>query len=752
MGDHPVFLKDGSVKSVIVRLSWSDPFSSTIGLSLNGLHLALALRDQTYDNDVDDNAKEDLSQSVAHVADELIHEELTSNEESLLRDAIHEQGHIAQDTEDYQSGIPGSLGPMQSEGAIATPPDRTNDPEGVSIFAGLIEKILSRFSFNAEDIRITLLHEASALYTLRANKVHYFTSQERTGGDLPNHDETLKTGEKRVLRIDGFWLGVRNLKSDTSPPASPSVLTAQSVGHHSASRATERIVEGGGMSESILSLPPRDSTGIYQSPSFSSSVASSIETDRSMYESALEEANSISRSTPREKPQPDWDGDSKEEIMEEEPLLVINEPVEVSLLTPPPYNPDNVPDTSEETGQKGGHEKIRLVVSVGIVAIAARAQNLNLLFQMSEILLASTSHSPQTNNSAEKTITEETSSPLDQFHFTAKIKDIIMLMYNDEKNDSREHIDAFFTKPLVPTSMSCGYTRLHIDLVELTSVEEDSHLPTSIEEILPSDNQTLRLTVSDISLLAFHPMPPSSSSKRNKSSPILVCDPFLSESYHHKESAPRSRENPAHAHSHPESPVYQVNLVPEITLVDWLSEDCQEHGTNLRHWRTRAPHLPTSHYRHSLIGRGTSSVPAKGPLQDSVQASKANMASVLELNQGRDPAILVTFSRKRTTSVISIAIKPIHVFLDLGLLPSVMAYLDTIYPPLGSLESDQLVNSRDSDAETTTAETARDLGRGQTTQLASDGLDLELDYSSPVDVAKKRNIQIQVFISLSSTS
>ena len=108
---------------------WPNPLVSTHGLSLSSLNLVFhVVSSPVLDLDVD------LTASVASVAESFIHEELSPREAVAFWQTLHPTTSSPSDIE--EQAIPGGLD------TINATDDRHKldmDPEGVSVFATLIE-------------------------------------------------------------------------------------------------------------------------------------------------------------------------------------------------------------------------------------------------------------------------------------------------------------------------------------------------------------------------------------------------------------------------------------------------------------------------------------------------------------------------------------------------------------------------------------------------------------------------------------
>jgi autophagy-related protein 2 len=166
----PLELHNSHVGHITARIPWPNPLTSTLGLSLQSLHLTLDLLDNPHHSQPSQTSN--LADSVASVAAEFLHDELSSGEEATLRESFHPDRGSPPDPADY---VPGGIDPFLNA-EESTPSD--TDPDGVGIFASLIERLLARFAFDAADTRITIRHPERSSFTLVIPNIRYETESE----------------------------------------------------------------------------------------------------------------------------------------------------------------------------------------------------------------------------------------------------------------------------------------------------------------------------------------------------------------------------------------------------------------------------------------------------------------------------------------------------------------------------------------------------------------------------------------------
>lgn len=217
----PIRLRDGSVGKVTARIPWPNPLTSSVGLSLESLHLTFYL-EPTLADPTERPFTDNLADSVASVAETFIHEELSAREEAALRESFHPD-LARSDISEFEENVPGGLDPFISEDEVH---QHDAEPPGVSIFATLIERLLARFQFDATDTRITIVNPQNASFTLIVPDIRYSTESQATAPQVPeggvrDSAEKAALGEVRKVIITGATVTTRCLR-----PPSPKLLPA----------------------------------------------------------------------------------------------------------------------------------------------------------------------------------------------------------------------------------------------------------------------------------------------------------------------------------------------------------------------------------------------------------------------------------------------------------------------------------------------------------------------------------------------
>ncbi|KAF6765267.1 hypothetical protein DFP72DRAFT_870567 [Ephemerocybe angulata] len=398
----PLTLESGSIQAVTARIPWPNPLTSTIGLSAKSLHLKLRI-----DNSIRQSRQPgvDLAESVISVAESFVHDELSSQEEAGLWESMHS---VAQEDSE-ENGVPGGLDPF-----ISSEEELQMDPAGVSLFASLIERLLARFEFDAEDIQITLTDPDNLTLRFSLAEIRYSTTQ----------GEVDSSGIRRTLTLQALELFTTNhvrFSRPTSPstptphlPMRPGNSSAGSSRRSSSSSMDEETEMQ--MSQSIAMLPRRP---ISPSQSMTSSI----------YHSIID--SSVLPVSPRLKKDrdPELAPSIPTTILEECFLSFGTAPVVIHITTPPPGAAHSEPRFSKDT--------IEVDIRLGVLAAAIQpwqpdslssAYSIELGLDLRAIsVLVSSSFGP----------TDDTPSPL----------------------------TPHFDQPFTPPTLTTGYTRLLIDSV-----------------------------------------------------------------------------------------------------------------------------------------------------------------------------------------------------------------------------------------------------------------------------------------------
>jgi autophagy-related protein 2 len=745
-----------------VRIPWPNPLTSTLGLSLQSLHLTLELLDNPPNNQPSQTSN--LADSVASVAAEFLHDELSPGEEATLRESFHPDRAPPSDSAGY---VPGGIDPFLSTEGLAS---NDSDPDGVGMFASLIERLLARFAFDATDTRITIRHPERSSFTLTIPTIRYETESETSS----TNQATLRndaTGETRVITISGVEVTTSNLRPEgTTKPAFPSIVSSiaslpqTSYGQlprvsHSRSPSPDSDIDEEtqmAMSQSIAFLPPQP----LSSSSMSASVASS------MYHSAVSEAplrsTTVRKPTPEAHEHPSIEPAVKSEeghppitpdqqlqscnvsapsgagVPEETILSFGSDPIVIRLTTPPP--------SESRPGQQRAEKRddsLRLSITTGALGLALRASHIRSLAELAAALssVGSTSPSPPPKSQG-ATPAPSLLSRLDISLHTRGV--VVLLLLSQEPSHELIRAD-FFHHQLIPPKLPCGYLRVHADGIS-ASFSQPLVVGGADRRISGVTKVDASLTTTDLTVFLFEPSSPSPGSEHTVS-PILITDPNILAQYTLSHAHPVNQHNP-----YPNCPAFDIS--------DWTSVANKSTTPKPSHWRARVPQnhpqqrMPT-HRRGGSIGS-----PGLPP-----SPGRSNPDSLQKPPVHSPPAVSVTVtvtsgshkshkgdkgSESRTHAEVRIA--PLHVFVDLGALLSgqdygILGFIQdstptALSPATGNVNEEFLGEVSDEDEKDTPPATPRHFTgfsrwdsdrqreRQRLEQMVLDDLDLKFDYRS----------------------
>ncbi|KAF8077884.1 hypothetical protein FPV67DRAFT_1463315 [Lyophyllum atratum] len=663
ISDLPVVLHDGFISSVVARVPWPNPLTSTLGFSVDSLHLTFHLlppSSQATPNNTN------LADSVASVAESFFQDELTAQEGATLWDSFHPDiASTKQRADDFT--LPGGLteDPFLSDPEEVPLPDA--DPAGVSIFASLIERLLGRFEFDAANTKVILVHPGNMSIIASISDIRYRTDDnDRITGVS---SETIPaTGERRTLSITGFSVTARNLYSDApSPgPSTPNVhspvlsssqtsFLPQRPRTVSASSSSSSLDEEThfAMSQSLAFLPPRP-----DSPT--SSVASS------MYESAIstaptfidrerDRASQSGSRTPSPLPRtedtrhiPFPSGNkSPQESKTDMVLSIGSSPILVHVSTPPPTSHEveatSSPSPTEQLirDQTSGDENIHFTATLGVVACTLRAWQIRGLLSLADNFIPHhTRKHPEPSS--------DPSPPHTGIDIKASIKlrGFVLLIalpssYDRESDDDKSFAD-FFKSPLVPPVLPHGYLRLYLEAIStsVTSIstldETSKYKRTTPTRPVTVNSLSCDLTIGDVSFFSIYGVSNVTSTPESTffASPILIADHDLSSQYDTQ-------------HFHPSKDTVDPDL-PTFEVLDWTAEKYRSNGLKLSSWRTKPSRQRNPTQKEGDIGHRSSS-----PVV-SINFKKYSVSSSSPHQQ------------QLPSDDIGIKVIPLHIFLDLG--------------------------------------------------------------------------------------
>lgn len=556
------------------RIPWPNPLASTLGFSLKSLNLVFHVVPSPPESNLD----VDLTASVASVAESFIHEELSPREAVALWQTLHpttppSPSHIA------EQAIPGGLDTVN-----ATDDDHTKvdmDPEGVSIFATLIERLLARFEFDAQDLTVTLIHPGNISLTLSLEDIRYHTVSKDT-------NYSLTRGESRTLSINGCHLAARNLDPLTSESPSTSRPLSRTSSSSSIDEETQFM-----MSQSLAFLPPK-------------ADLLSDSTSSSMYQSALSSSSRFSLDHPLDEvlvPGENIVPPSSEvplnvpasPIQKDSRLLSFGSlPIDIQLTTPSPVAKESNDDPFLPHAEDViySDEILQVAVSMGVIACALQPWHIHGLLQLIQSLARLHHNVPKVDTEAFEKPFTICNTPL---KINTQLRGVVLLLLPSPKgvhSSMTDSLEIFFDRCLVPPPLDCGYTRIHLDGLTASLVCSPHQQDAGASRLTSnatanSSTSSLEFIITDMSIFFFSKPPLDNISSQSSAFPLLLTDPHLATQY------PTS-------HTHPRGNEF-YNYLPRFDIIDWTEEKCQSFGTKLSAWRVRLPKHRTYHYLQILL-------------------------------------------------------------------------------------------------------------------------------------------------------
>lgn len=539
--------------------------------------------------------------------------------------------------------VPGGLDPFDIGSGAG--PVRETEPGGISLFATLIERLLSRFEFDAQDIRVTLLHPDNVSVTWLVSEVKYSTNIEQPGApESPMSGRN--AGVTRSLDLNGITVQMKDLRANlgsqpssaavgrrfpTSPaePTQPHHLYQSGSSSSSSSSLDEETTMA--MSQSLASLPPRPSSPPQSAAS-------------SMYQSALsvvkeEDDTTQSEGTPSPpSPTPD-DSRNVQQFPENQEEVIFysgSSPIIIQMITLPPLN-------DSEEGSSGQEDKLTFSLQSGLLACALSPGHIGGLLRLTDAVMARLPQSgPQ---SSEQHLRTRGSTNLTSLNVESSldVRGITLLLLPSRPKATVNDLQHFFLHPLIPPTLPSGYMRLHVEGI-LTSLVFTPRVEVNVKRnTLRSDSQGSMkgaFSIHNISVFAFHPQDGGGVS----AFPVLFTDPHLPSQYTSTYVHPGDLDGTF------------SNPLPEFDILDWTNQDHQKKGgARLSYWRCKAkPRQPHSR---------------RYP-DHSTATSPLNQVEDLPSNVQSEHSFVLTFGKtqKREWQSEFVAegrVAPLHCFVDL---------------------------------------------------------------------------------------
>ncbi|KAF8636724.1 hypothetical protein AX17_003527 [Amanita inopinata Kibby_2008] len=633
----PLQLRDGYISSVTARIPWPNPLSSSFGLSLDALHLTIHVvpispAPQTAD----------IANSVASVAETFLHEELTEQENTALRESIH-----SDDVHNEDNVIPGGLDPFASNlGDEAPHPDF--EPVGVSLFTTLIEKLLARFEFSAINTKITLVHPGNMSLTLSIAEIRYGT-EVKESADAP-HDQTAKT-DRHTLTIKDFTVTARKLCSSSPGRHSPRMPVNRSPSASPLLSPLLRPFPCSPLTSSSTSFSSLDEAAILHSPLRTSYISESATS--SLYQSAASDElgqgqrlvsvdvcpsthagvvtdydrntclETTDRNSHNQEPSPERDS----------VLLSFGTTPVVVQLTPTPSG-GNASSSTPSPLDNG----LNITVNVGIISLALYAWQLAGIIAMLDSSTKSAVIETQSH-----TITKVQVKPSPRmlskrpmWMCDAHIGGLVILLLPavSRPADCDSLLAEFFTEPLMTPRLSPGYIRFNIGSIDASATSTGALYETQTSEkgaLMPANIFNSSVTCVDINAIIY------SLSEDNSAmfiSPVFFPDQRLTSQY----LMPRL---------HPGSAVDHVQL-PTFSLNMWSPTQCQGNGIEFSSQNLRK--------RFGITGDDPQVMSTTKQQEPAIALSTETVAATVTTSRGSQRQVL------KNETLVSIV--PIYIFMN----------------------------------------------------------------------------------------
>ncbi|KAG2157198.1 hypothetical protein DEU56DRAFT_8443 [Suillus clintonianus] len=710
LSGSPFRLHDGSISCVTAQIPFPNPLTSSVGLSVQSLHLTLHA---TPPSDPGSPNSVNLAQSVASVAETFIHGELTPREEATLRESLYSDSrppHVHDEGHHLPGGLDSSNHAHHKEEIGID-----SDPSGVSLFATLFEHLLARFEFSAVDTKIVIVHPGHSSFTLSIPEIAYSTDsgvpKQQSAGDGPSSNSALErsphSGHIRTVSISGVTITSRDIRATAQRPVvsprtmSPVSLTSSHVTLHDHQRAPRPVSPASSyssidedtqmmMSQSIVALPPRSQFRASPSSSVISSMYQSAVSTTGCGSSAIAPAlEPLGKLDTGHMPQPyscDHTAGNRESThvphwaTEDLVFSFGADPIVVRLQTPPSYTnhdvahapaPEIVLPATESIVVKED-EALSLSVSVGVMSCALRACHVRMLLEMLNYCRSKDADTPQ--------YPEVTpSSPIFPcaLHASLNIRGIVTLLISEALDQEVPSLEAFFQSPLVPPRLPSTYLRVLLENV--TGSLDLSGAPGNQTDAAHVSPISTNIFLSNLSVFMYHSSRSIDNDVAQVSLPLLITDHHLHNQYIVSHCRPFFSSTPI-----PAQPLSEVTL-PTFEVVDWTAVKLAGGSSKLSTWRVKSStgkdqvvHSPPS--KPSALS--TSPKPPTAALS-SEELEELSSSRAITFTAHVSPAT----TRSGGLTDILLRIAPLHVFFDVDMMlegGGMLKFLDEVLAVEGS--------------------------------------------------------------------
>ncbi|KAH9063334.1 hypothetical protein EDB87DRAFT_1603168 [Lactarius vividus] len=738
LSGFPIQLHDGSIASVSARVPWPNPLTNGVELSVRSLHLVFHLLPRV----VEDThlPSTNLADSISDAAQSFAHEEITHDESTEVHRALKSRGSPSFSTGDNY--VPGGLDASSEDPGVQ--PDV--DPTGISMFASMIEYLLSQFTFSAEDINITVIYPGHSSFRLKVSKIHY-------GRPTSSLRESTRT-----IEISGVEIAHCDLIASKSPTSGIDSLSSVQYGPGATSRRIDPIAATATPSLSLSSQmqtdpnefvkpsEPLDPEHRPRSVSPSDSMTSSLfqsalmtqgsERESSGCESKVVDSQDTGSNDRSHSPGGRTTGNDRlscsPEATEREPyhrviVSLATEPIVIYITTSTPQAfPEASTQHQSSSSQTTALDRpdsqqpnLEVLVSVGVIACALTATQICAVLDVISVVGSHSDRIAQPPVSRGSSSVPPALSLLDQMSLTMQIRAFVLLLQSTPTSltscSSKEAriilhdaLDDFFAHPLVPPKIGRSYVRFVMDTLKAdfsvsTTLEQGSPFPRHAPDrsrvprgVWRKTSSCLGFSVGDLSACAFCVSNNSIVTHESGETlvlPILLTDLFLSTQYH-----PEHRPLPVigrHLDTSPESIRRAFSTLPEFEVLDWTSPEHRTSQAKLSFWRVKPPpgHR-RSHRKHGEdppVSSPMVSSPETMTGEISANQSQPAISGQVLLVSPKDPGTDITPGSTST----SVSIIPIHIFVDMASNKAALEFLEILSSRRSSSKMD-LSSSRSS--------------------------------------------------------
>ncbi|KAI0273740.1 hypothetical protein BC834DRAFT_816242 [Gloeopeniophorella convolvens] len=622
LSGSPIQLHEGCIASIAARIPWPNPLANGVELSVNSLDLTFHLSPQAAEDIA--FTPSNLAESISDAAQLFVHEEVTHEESTQVYQAAH-LGEASQPDLDHDY-VPGGLNAFSTEDQEVSP---DMDPAGISMFASMIEYLISQFTFSARDIRITMVNPGQSSFRFKVSELRY---GRPTTGD---------GGSTRAVQISGIEVAHRDLGvwepyvsiSDGRGGGEASSIAASLSTHVPASVEVDQEYPSDSMSQSIADLRSGSSS---PSASVSSSLFQSAVSmqpmagehdDRTTATPVLDAAGAasaaFSKLTEDHHAPYGLVGEEEHRPHFETILSLASEPIVVQITTSP----------QSDLLQPN----LGVSVSIGVIACTLTATQVCAIMDIVSAIGTHTNKGTQPPPPEQASAVIPALSLLDQASFTVHIRGFVVLVPSATQNS----LDDFFAHPLIPPKTSFSYARVVVDTLRADC------------SVSRAKTLTCSFSVADLSACAFCvpfgdvaavPVEPEMFVL-----PIILTDSHLSGQY-----LPEHQHPPIvtqYSDISQEMAHRVLPPIPEFDVLDWTSKSHRTSHARLTSWRVKPPQGHRSLHQTTAFSAYVSMSSFRRPEKDSSQGSKYS----LDVN-----------------------FIPLHVFLDLERSQAVIDFLEVL--------------------------------------------------------------------------